>query len=160
MEPHVVPPADPTLDPAMDDPAQAAAERARDVLWREDFASQGLGMKLGPVAPGRAEVTMRVRRDMLNGFGICHGGLLTTLGDTAMAFASNSHNARAVAVSLGVDFIASARLDDVLTANAREVSRTRRTAVYDVTLTRADGSVIAVMRGRVQRMPDVPVVGG
>jgi acyl-CoA thioesterase len=65
-----------------------------------------------------------------------------------------------VAVSLGIDFSASARLDEVLTARAREVSRTRRTAVYDVSLTRADGDLVAVMRGRVQRMPDAPVDGG
>lgn len=151
---------EPTPEPSAADPALATAARVSDVLWREDFASQGLGMRLVAVTPGRAEVSMQVRRDMLNGFGICHGGMLTTLGDTAMAFASNSHDTRAVAVSLGVDFIASARLDDVLTARAQEVSRTRRTGVYDVTLTRADGTVIAVMRGRVQRMPDVPVDGG
>lgn len=147
----------PALNP---DAAQALAERAREALWRDDYASQTLGMRLLSIAPGAARFAMTVRRDMLNGFGICHGGLLTTLADTTLAFASNSHDERAVAVSLAIDFVASARLDDELIADAREISRTRRTAVYDVTLTTAAGVLIAVMRGRVQRMPERPVTGG
>ncbi|MGD9603314.1 MAG: hydroxyphenylacetyl-CoA thioesterase PaaI [Gammaproteobacteria bacterium] len=139
--------------------AQALAERTHDALWRDDFASQCLGMEKLAVGPGHARFAMTVRREMLNGFGICHGGYLTTFGDTAMAFASNSHDVMAVATNLAVDFIASAREGDRLVAEAQERARTRRTAVYDVTVTTAEGSLIAIMRGRVQRIPDRRVTG-
>lgn len=133
--------------------AQQIAERTREVLWRDDFASQALGMEFLELRPGYAKLTIVVRRDMLNGFGLCHGGLLTTFGDTAMAFASNSHNEMAVATHIAIDFVAPARLDDRLIAEAREVARTKRTGVYDMTVTNQHGSLVAILRGRVQRIP-------
>ena len=133
--------------------AQQIAERTREVLWRDDFASQALGMEFLELRPGYAKLAIVVRRDMLNGFGLCHGGLLTTFGDTAMAFASNSHNEMAVATHLAIDFVAPARLDDRLIAEAREVARTKRTGVYDMTVTNQQGSLVAMLRGRVQRIP-------
>ena len=133
--------------------AQQIAERTREVLWRNDFASQALGMEFLELRPGYAKLAIVVRRDMLNGFGLCHGGLLTTFGDTAMAFASNSHNEMAVATHLAIDFVAPARLDDRLIAEAREVARTKRTGVYDMTVTNQHGSLVAMLRGRVQRIP-------
>ena len=133
--------------------AQQIAERTREVLWRNDFASQALGMEFLELRPGYAKLAIVVRRDMLNGFGLCHGGLLTTFGDTAMAFASNSHNEMALATHLAIDFVAPARLDDRLIAEAREVARTKRTGVYDMTVTNQHGSLVAILRGRVQRIP-------
>lgn len=144
-------------DPARPETTQADVDRACAALWREDWASQALGMVLREVSPGRARVEMTVRRDMLNGFGLCHGGMLTTLGDTAMAFASNSHNERAVATNLAMEFLAPGREGDVLVAEAREISRTRRTGLYDVSITNPAGQVIALLRGRVQRVPGSPV---
>ena len=147
-------------DPARPETTQADVDRARAALWREDWASQALGMVLREVSAGRARVEMTVRRDMLNGFGLCHGGILTTLGDTAMAFASNSHNERAVATNLAMEFLAPGREGDVLVAEAREISRTRRTGLYDATITNPAGQVIALLRGRVQRVPGSPVAEG
>jgi acyl-CoA thioesterase len=137
---------------------QALAERARDALWRDDFASQALGMSFMEIGPGRAMLQMTVRRDMLNGFGICHGGILMTLGDTAMAFASNSYNDAAVATNIGADFVKSGQLDDVLIATAVERGRTKRTGLYDVTITNQHGDVLALFRGRVHRTPGKSVV--
>ena len=133
--------------------AQQIAERTREVLWRDDFASQALGMEFLELRPGYAKLAIVVRRDMLNGFGLCHGGLLTTFGDTAMAFASNSHNEMALATHLAIDFVAPARLHDRLIAEACEVARTKRTGVYDMTVTNQHGSLVAMLRGRVQRIP-------
>lgn len=138
---------------------QSEVDRARAALWREDWASQALGMSLLEVTSGRARLSMTVRRDMLNGFALCHGGILTTFGDTAMAFASNSHNERAVATNLAIEFLASGREGDTLIAEACEVSRTRRTGLYDTTITNQAGTVIALLRGRVQRVPGTPVTG-
>ncbi|MGH8596237.1 MAG: hydroxyphenylacetyl-CoA thioesterase PaaI [Gammaproteobacteria bacterium] len=137
---------------------QALAERVRDALWRDDAASRALGMSIVAIAPGTARLTMTVRPDMLNGHGICHGGLLTTFADTAMAFASNSHNESAVASHLSADFIAPARLDDVLTASAIETARTQRTGVYDVTVNNQHGAALVVVRGRVHRVPGKSIV--
>ncbi len=137
--------------------SEQLAERARDALWRDDFASQGLGITFLASGPGHARLAMTVQRHMLNGFGICHGGMLATFCDTALAFASNSYNEKALAVSFAIDFITPARLDEALVAEAREVSRTRRTGVYDVTVTNPAGTLVAVLRGRVQRLPDQPV---
>ncbi|MSR13320.1 MAG: hydroxyphenylacetyl-CoA thioesterase PaaI [Gammaproteobacteria bacterium] len=137
----------PTVNP------QILAERAREALWREDFASQALGMVVSEIAPGQATLTMTVRRDMLNGFGICHGGLLMTFADTAMAFASNSYNEAAVAINLSADFLASSYLGDCLTAKACERARTKRTGLYDVTVTNQRGETLTLLRGRVHRTP-------
>jgi acyl-CoA thioesterase len=79
---------------------QQTAEFVRDGMFTRDLAAQALGIEIGSVAPGRAAAVMTVRRDMLNGFGICHGGLIATLADTAFAFACNSYNEMTVASGL------------------------------------------------------------
>ena len=91
---------------------------------------------------------MTVRADMLNGFDICHGGFITTLADSAFAFACNARNEMTVASGLSIDFLAPAREGDRLTAEAREVSLAGRTGVYDVSVRNQRGEAIAVFRGR------------
>jgi acyl-CoA thioesterase len=84
---------------------------------------------------------------MTNGHGMCHGGYIFTLADSAFAFACNSHNTRTVAQHCAVTFIAPGRLGDVLTATAAEISRTGRSGITDVTVTNQAGETIAVFRG-------------
>ncbi|PKO80874.1 MAG: phenylacetic acid degradation protein PaaD [Betaproteobacteria bacterium HGW-Betaproteobacteria-13] len=127
---------------------QALAERVRDGMFERDQAARGLGMTFTDVGPGRATMTMTVREDMLNGFRICHGGFITTLADTAFAYACNSGNEMTVASGISVDFMAPGRPGDVLSAEAREVSASGRTGVYDITVTNQTGELIAVMRGK------------
>ncbi len=143
----------------MDAHRQVIAERAAAALFGSDRAAQALGMKAGAVAPGAACVTMRVRADMLNGHGTCHGGLIFALADTAFAFACNSHNARTVAAAAAIDFLASAHEGDELTAEARELWCTRRSGIYEITVTRQDGERIALFRGRSHQI-DGKVVDG
>ncbi|HQU90516.1 MAG TPA: hydroxyphenylacetyl-CoA thioesterase PaaI [Denitromonas sp.] len=131
---------------------QQIAEQVRDTMFANDQASRGLGMAFVEVGPGRATLTMTVRADMLNGFAIIHGGFVTTLADSAFAFACNSYNEQTVASGISVDFIAPAREGDVLTATAREVALSGRTGVYDITVTNQHGAVIAVMRGKSYRL--------
>ena len=100
---------------------------------------------------------MTVRPDMLNGFAICHGGFITTLADTAMAFASNSYNEVTVASGLEINFLDSGKLNDLLTAEAEEVSRGGRLGLYDVTVRNEAGVQIAVMRGRTYTLKGKPV---
>lgn len=118
-------------------------------MWATDAASRGLGMELVDVGPGRARLRMRVRADMVNGHGICHGGMVMTLADSAFAFACNSHGQVTVAAGADIIFVAAAREGDVLTADAVERSRWGRSGLTDVTVVRAPGGdVVAEFRGR------------
>ncbi|MCA3218408.1 MAG: hydroxyphenylacetyl-CoA thioesterase PaaI [Burkholderiales bacterium] len=128
--------------------AQRTAETVRDGMYAKDNASKGLGMEIEAIGPGSARVGMTVRADMLNGFAICHGGFITTLADSAFAFACNSYNHLTVASGIVVDFLAPAHAGDRLTATAQEVSRTGSTGVYDIAVTNQQGKTVAVMRGR------------
>lgn len=133
---------------------QATAEKVRDVMLADDAATRMLGMQVTEVAPGRAVVTMTVRADMLNGFAICHGGLIATLADSAFAFACNARNALTVASGFGIDILKSAKLNDVLTATAQETSLAGRTGLYDIAVKNQDGDLIAMFRGRSYRLGD------
>ena len=133
-------------------PAQQTAEHVREGMYANDRASKALGMQVTAIGPGRATLTMTVRADMLNGLDICHGGLVTTLADSAFAFACNSYNELTVASGFSVDLVAPAREGDVLTAVAEEVSLAGRTGVYDVNVNNQRGERVAVFRGRSYRM--------
>ena len=125
---------------------QRIAEAARDAMWAEDQASRALGMRVLAVGPGRSRVRMSVRPEMCNGHHICHGGMLFTLADSAFAFACNTYNERVVAAQGNITFVRSARLGDHLVAEAREISRSGRSGIYDVRVTVGD-TVIAEFRG-------------
>lgn len=132
--------------------AQALAEKVRDVMLAGDAATRMLGMQIAAVGPGRAVVTMTVRADMLNGFAICHGGLIATLADSAFAFACNARNALTVASGFGIDILKSAKLGDLLTATAEETSLAGRTGLYDIAVKNQHGDLIAIFRGRSYRL--------
>ena len=117
-----------------------------------------MGMRIVKVGPGRAELTMTVRADMLNGHATCHGGFIFTLADSAFAFACNSNNQTTVASGAGIDFIAPAREGDVLTAAAEERSATGRTGVYDITVRNQRGETVALFRGKSHRVKGHVVV--
>ena len=134
--------------------AQAVADKVREVMFADDAASRMLGLQIAEMAPGRAVLTMAVRPDMLNGFAICHGGLIATLADSAFAFACNSRNALTVASGFGIDILKSAKLNDVLTATAEETSLAGRTGLYDITVKNQHGELIAMFRGRSYRLGD------
>jgi acyl-CoA thioesterase len=119
-------------------------------MWAGDHASQGLGMRIVDVGPGRSVLEMTVRGDMVNGHAIGHGGLTFALADSAFAFACNSYNRSTVAAEADIRFLAPTRLGDVLTAEAVEREREGRDGVYDVTVRSADPDrpVVATFVGR------------
>jgi len=131
-----------TATPLPDDLARACA----DAMWAEDDASQGLGMEIVDVGPGRATLTMTVQPHMVNGQRIAHGGFIFLLADSTFAFACNSRNERTVAVQCDITFIKPGKLGDRLVATAREISRSGRSGIYDIRVT-ADDVVIAEFRG-------------
>lgn len=133
-------------DPIRD--AQALAEAAARSMYAQDRASQALGISIVDVRPGYACLKMTVRADMVNGHRLCHGGLIFTLADSAFAFACNSYNVVTVASGASIEFLLPGNEGDELTATAQEQSRSRRTGVYDVTVTNQAGACIALFRGR------------
>ena len=137
---------------------QALAEKVRDAMWAGDHATKMLGMRILEVGPGRAVIEMTVRQDMLNGHAICHGGLITTLADSAFAFACNSYNELTVASGFSIDLLAPGRLGDVLTATCTELSKAGRTGVYDTEVRNQRGERIAAFRGRSYTARGKPVV--
>jgi len=126
-----------------DEIARACGEK----LWEDDQVRRLLGLEFVEIVPGGATISMEVRRDMLNSHGTCHGGVIFTLADSAFAYACNSRDATTLAQTCSVTFLVAGQLGDVLTAEAREVSRAGRSGVYDVTVTRQDGVVVAEFRG-------------
>ncbi|GGX40618.1 phenylacetic acid degradation protein PaaD [Tateyamaria omphalii] len=126
---------------------QERAQRCADVMWATDEASQALGMRIAHVSPGAATLTMQVRKHMLNGHGICHGGMIFTLADSAFAFACNTYNKITVAQQNQITYLSPGKIDEVLTATATETDRQGRSGIYDVTVTGADGRQIALFRG-------------
>ncbi len=131
---------------------QALAERSVQALYDPDRASQALGMRITAVAPQACTLTMAVRRDMTNGHGICHGGLIFTLADSAFAFACNSEGEATVAAGASIDFLAPAREGDLLTATAHELWRGGRSGLYEITVTNQAGARVALFRGRSHRL--------
>ncbi len=123
------------------------AERCAEAMWRDDQASQALGMSLDAVGPGTATLSMTVTDSMINGHEICHGGLIFTLADSAFAFACNAYNRVTVAQHCSVTFLAPAKLGDRLTARAEERSLNGRSGIYDIRVDNQDGKAIAEFRG-------------
>ena len=126
---------------------QQRAEKSAEAMWAKDDASQSIGFAIAAIGPGRATLTMTVEQHHTNGHDMCHGGYTFMLADSAFAFACNSYNKIVVAQHNTITFIAPGRLGDVLTAEAREVTRYGRSGIYDVTVTDQNGRLIAEFRG-------------
>ncbi|TYB68652.1 hydroxyphenylacetyl-CoA thioesterase PaaI [Nonomuraea sp. PA05] len=113
-----------------------------------DTASAALGIELAELAEGRAVCRMTVTGQMVNGHGLCHGGYVFLLADTAFACACNTYGPVTVAAGAEIAFVSPARAGDVLVAEAAERTRYGRSGIYDVTVRRPDGQVVAEFRGR------------
>jgi acyl-CoA thioesterase len=132
--------------------ASAAAMNASDATVRQ------LEIEVEAVAPGSARARLRVSDAMVNGHGICHGGYVFLLADTAFAYACNTYGDVTVAAGADIVFVAPAHAGDELVAEAHERSRRGRNGVYDVTVRGRDGAVVAEFRGR-SRSSGRPSVG-
>jgi acyl-CoA thioesterase len=126
---------------------QSLAEACAKAMWAEDRASQALGMEIQRMAPGEAVMSMQVRQDMTNGHGMCHGGYIFTLADSAFAFACNTYDQATVAQQCAVTFIEPVQQGEVLTAHAVERNRAGRSGIYDVTVRDSRNNVVAEFRG-------------
>ena len=137
--------------PPADGAAQALAERVVARMLEHDEFSRWLGLEVTHLAPNAATVRMTVRPEMVNGFGVCHGGIAFSLADSALAFASNTHGRLTVSIENSIRYPAAIMPGDVLTASAVELSASRRLAYFDVTVRKGDGEAVGLFKGTVYR---------
>lgn len=124
------------------------ARQCAEKMWARDVASRALGIEIEIPAAGTAVARMVVGKDMVNGFDVCHGGLLFALGDTAFAFACNAYDSQTVAAAVHIDFLRPGNLGDELVATAIEDHRGRKSVYYTITIRNQRQELVAIFRGR------------
>jgi acyl-CoA thioesterase len=120
-------------------------------MYDNDWFSQWLGIERVKIEAGNCILRMTVRKEMLNGFGIAHGGITYSLADSALAFASNSHGRKAVSVETGISHLVQLHEGDVITATAEEKSLSNKIAVYYITVKNQKDETVALFKGTVYR---------
>ena len=131
---------------------ESLAQRVAETMYARDTASQGLGMSVEDIGPGRAVLSMTVRGDMLNGLRSCHGGFIFALADSAFAFACNSRNEATVAAGCSIEFLRPGLEGERLRAVAKERLLSGRTGIYDVDVFDGKGQLVATFRGKSARV--------
>jgi len=122
-----------------------------DHMLEKDFFSQWMGIEVLEVKLGYCRIRMQVRKEMLNGFGILHGGVSFAMADSALAFASNSHGRLSVGLNNSISYPNPSMEGDLIEAEAKEISLGYKTATYDISLTNQDSKIIGLFRGTVYR---------
>ncbi len=133
--------------------SKSLAEQVVARMRADERFPHEIGVELLEIKEGYAKTEMVVTKAMLNGHQSCHGGVLFSFADTAFAYACNSYNFKTISSSCSIDFLAPGFEGDRLVAEAVERNRTRKTGVYDVTITNQDGKVIALFRGNSYQIP-------
>jgi len=130
----------------------SAPKKIVDLMMASDFFSQWLGIEILEVKEGSCKLQMTVRKDMLNGFGIAHGGITYSLADSALAFASNSHGQKSVSIETSISHTESLKENDVIIAEAFEEKCSNKIGIYTVKITKSsDLKVVALFKGTVYR---------
>jgi len=131
--------------------AQQLAERVVRGMMERDAFSQWLGVEILETAPGRSTTRMIIRPEMVNGFGVSHGGIVYSLADSALAFAANTNGNVTVAIENSIGYPQPVRVGDVITAVAEEESFGHRVGYYRVTCRNQQDVVVATFRGTVYK---------
>ena len=116
-------------------------------MMQNDLFSQWLGIEILAIKEGYSKIKMTVRKEMVNGFGIVHGGIAFSLADSAFAFACNNRNTLSVALDTAINFIKPVHVDDVLTAETKELHNGKSTGLYHITIINQKEHVVAVFKG-------------
>lgn len=130
---------------------QSQANKIVSRMYDHDWFSQWLGIEVLEVTPGFCKLKMKIRKEMLNGFGIAHGGITYSLADSALAFASNSHGRQSVSVETSISHTVSLKEDDVIYAVSEEKSLTNKIGIYSITVTNEQQQIVALFKGVVYR---------
>lgn len=118
-----------------------------DHMMQQDLFSQWLGIEVLEVQEGYSCIRMTVRKEMVNGFGIAHGGIAFSLADSAFAFACNNRNNLSVALDTSINFTKAVQIGDTLTAAAKEIHNGRSTGLYHITITNQHNEPVAHFKG-------------
>lgn len=116
-------------------------------MMEHDLFSQWLGISVLEIEEGYSKITMTVRQEMINGFGIVHGGICFSLADSAFAFACNNRNVLSVALDTSINFTKPVHVGDILIAEAKELHNGRSTGLYHITVTNQTEHVVALFKG-------------
>lgn len=127
------------------------ASKIVDKMYDNDPMSQWLGIRRLQDGPGISVLSMTVRKEMLNGFSIAHGGIAYCLADSALAFASNGHGIQSVSIETSISHVAPVKEGDVLTTEVEEKNLSTRTGLYYITVKNQDNKVVAYFKGTVYR---------
>jgi len=127
------------------------AKKVVDKMYENDAFSQWLGIKRIEDGAGISILQMTVRKEMLNGFYILHGGISYSLADSALAFASNGHGRKSVSVETSISHTLACKEGDVLTAHTEEMSLSNKIGVYQITITNQEDKTVALFKGTVYR---------
>ncbi|MEP7265387.1 MAG: hotdog fold thioesterase [Bacteroidota bacterium] len=127
------------------------ARRVVEQMMKEDRFSQWLGIETVLIEQGHCILKMKVRGEMVNGFGIAHGGIAFSFADSALAFASNAYGKLSVALECSISFPVAIKVDDEITCIARELSLTNKTGTYLMELTNQKNEKVAFFKGTVYR---------
>lgn len=138
---------------------QELADAIGKVAHERDLAAHRLGVTLIAMAPGGCTLQMTVRPDMVNSHGTCHGGMIFSLADSAFGYACNSFNRAAVAQQCDITFLRPVPVGAVLTAKAELKSASGRSAIYDMTVTDAEGTIVAMFRGLARTVKGETLIG-
>lgn len=129
------------------DNANTIAQKVVDRMIDHDLFSQWMGIEVLEIKEGYSKIQMAIRKEMVNGFGIIHGGIPFSLADSAFAFACNNRNNLSVALDVTITFTKAVNIGDVLTAEAKEVHNGRSTGVYLITVTNQKNEQVALFKG-------------
>lgn len=116
-------------------------------MMEKDLFSQWLGIEVLEVRDGYSKIKMTVREEMINGFGIVHGGIAFSLSDSAFAFACNNRNNLSVALDTSINFTKPVHVGDVLIAEAKELHNGKSTGLYHITVTNQNDHIVALFKG-------------
>lgn len=120
-------------------------------MYEKDYFSQWLGIEVIESSEGKSILKMKVKKEMLNGFGIAHGGITYSLADSALAFASNSHGKKAVSIETNISHLKTVHENDLLTATASLKSISNKIGLYEVEITNQNSILVALFKGTVYR---------
>lgn len=123
------------------------AKQVVDKMMKDDLFSQWLGIEVLEIREGHSKIKMTVRKEMINGFGIVHGGIAFSLGDSAFAFACNNRNNLSVALDTAINFTKPVHIGDELTAEAKEIHNGKSTGLYHISITNQRNHIVAFFKG-------------
>ena len=130
---------------------ETLAAKVVDKMYNNDPFSKWLGIERIKDGPGESVLRMTVRKEMLNGFNIAHGGITYSLADSALAFASNGHGRMSVSVETSISHTESLKEGDIITATAKEMSLSNKIGIYHIEITNQDSKMVSLFKGTVYR---------